>query len=89
MISSPDLRLLQAIAGGWTLKAHRYLDGRKEYRLHPLQGPSEIVAPNLVEALVDQGLIDSNKKFPAATFWLTAVGQKVISQPPPAEPLES
>ena len=88
MTSSPELRLLRAIAGGWTLKAHRYLDGRKEYRLHPLQGPSEIVAPNLVEALVDQGLIDSNKKFPAATFWLTAVGHKAISRPPPAEPLE-
>ena len=80
MTSSPELRLLRAIAGGWTLKAHRYLDGRKEYRLHPLQGPSEIVAPILVEALVDQGLIDSNKKFPAATFWLTTIGQKAISE---------
>ena len=88
MTNSPELRVLRAIAGGWTLKAHRYLDGGKEYRLHPLQGPSETVAPNLVEALVDQGLIDSNKKFPAATFWLTATGQQAISQPPPAEPLE-
>ena len=77
MTNSPELRLLQAMAGGWTLKAHRYLDGAKEYRLHPLQGPSEIVAPSIVEALVDQRLIDSNKKFPAATFYLTDLGRRV------------
>jgi len=72
------------MAGGWTLKAHRYLDGRKEYRLHPLHGPSEIVTADLVELLVDQGLIDSNKKFPAATFWLTDLGRRTLAVPPPA-----
>jgi hypothetical protein len=81
LTSSPELRVLQAMAGGWTLKAHRYLDGRKEYRLHPLQGPSETVAPNLIQALVDQGLIDSNKKFPAATFWLTDTGRRTLAAP--------
>jgi hypothetical protein len=75
LISSPEQRVLEAMAGGWTLKAHRYLDGRKEYQLHPLQGPSENVAPEVVAALVDEGLIDSNKKFPAATFWLTDLGR--------------
>ena len=79
MISSPELRVLLTMAGGWTLKAHRYLDGRKEYQLHPLQGPSENVAPEVVEALVDQGLIDSNKKFPAATFWLTDLGRGTLA----------
>ena len=76
--------MLQAIAGGWTLKAHRYLDGRKEYRLHPLHGPSKIVAPRLVEALVEHGLIDSNKKFPAATFWLTDTGRRTLATHPPS-----
>ena len=79
MISSPELRVLQAMAGGWTLKAHRYLDGRKEYQLHPLQGPGEKVAPEVVEALVNERLIDSNKKFPAATFWLTDLGRRTLA----------
>jgi len=80
LTSSPEWHILQAMAGGWTLKAHRYLDGRKECQLHPLQGASEEVAPELVEALVEQGLIDSNKKFPAATFWLTAKGQSALAK---------
>ncbi len=66
--------MLAAMAGGWTLKAHRYVDGRKEYRLHALDGAIETVAPATVQALVDRGMIDSNKKFPAATFWLTHAG---------------
>ena len=74
----------QAMAGGSTLKAHRYLDGRKEYRLHA-SGGSELVAPATVEALVDSGLIDSNKKFPAATFWLTDKGRAAVAaRLPPA-----
>ena len=63
------------MAGGWTLKAHRYLDGRKEYWLHALDGTREMVAPETVQALAERGLIDSNKKFPAATFWLREKGQ--------------
>ena len=68
------------MAGGWTLKAHRYLDGRKEYRLHSLAGENQIVVPTTVEALVQNGLIDSNKKFPAATFWLTDRGRAAAEQ---------
>jgi hypothetical protein len=67
--------LLRAMASGSILKVHRYLDGTKEYRLHQLDRPAEIVERSDVEALQDQGLIDSNKKFPAATFWLTAAGR--------------
>jgi hypothetical protein len=66
------------MAGGWTLKAHRYLDGRKEYRLHSLEGEIEVVAPATVQSLAERGLIDSNKKFPAATFWLTDKGRAAI-----------
>jgi len=67
------------MAGGWTLKAHRYLDGRKEYRLHSLEGDIEVVAPATVQSLAERGLIDSNKKFPAATFWLTEKGRAAIA----------
>jgi hypothetical protein len=77
LTSLPEAKVLEAMAGGWTLKAHRYLDGGKEYRLHALDGASEIVAPETVQSLAEQGLIDSNKKFPAATFWLTEKGRSV------------
>jgi hypothetical protein len=68
------------MAGGWTLKAHRYLDGRKEYRLHSLEGTTEVVAPETVQSLAERGWIYSNKKFPAATFWLTDTGRQALSK---------
>ena len=70
-----QVELLQAIANGLTLKSHRDLEGRKEYRLHALDGHSTLVPWKDVEALHSAGLIDSNKKFPAATYWLTAAGR--------------
>jgi hypothetical protein len=82
LISSLEVRVLRAMAGGWTLKAHRYLDGRKEYRLHSLQGTSEAVAPETVLALSEAGLIDSNKKFPAATYWFTDKGRSTVAAMP-------
>ncbi len=72
--------LLQAIASDYFLKAHRDLDGHKVYQLHPLQGEPETVSGEDVQALVEAGLIDSNKKFPAATFWLTEQGQREVAQ---------
>ncbi len=70
---------MQAIAAGRTLKVQRDLDGRKLYQLHSLDGRAEPVAAQTVAGLVARGLIDSNKKFPAATFWLTPLGQRMIS----------
>jgi hypothetical protein len=69
-------QVLAALAAGWSLKAHRDLEGNKDYRLHPLEGEPAAVRAETVAALVEQGLIDSNKKFPAATFWLTAKGRE-------------
>ena len=69
------------MAGGWTLKSHRYLDGGKVYRLHPLDGPAATVRRATVELLQNHGLIDSNKKFPAATYWLTEKGQALAVTP--------
>ncbi len=74
-LATEQRSLLRAMSRGSTLKAQRYLDGTKEYRLHPLDRPAEIVERRIVEALHEQSLIDSNKKFPAATFWLTAAGR--------------
>ena len=74
-LTPAQLDLLQAIAHGLTLKSHRDLEGRKEYRLHTPAGQSTRVAWDDVAALHSAGLIDSNKKFPAATYWLTEAGR--------------
>ena len=71
--------MLRALEAGSTLKAHRYLDGRKVYQLHALSGESQSVRAATVEALVGAGLLDSNKKFPAATFWLTPAGRALLA----------
>ncbi|HLB48108.1 MAG TPA: hypothetical protein VJL59_13965 [Anaerolineales bacterium] len=79
-LTATQQRLLRAIASGHFLKAHRDIEGGKVYRLHPLQGEPEIVNSDDVQHLCDEGLIDSNKKFPAATFWLTEKGKVAAAQ---------
>ena len=75
--------LLGAIASGSTLKVHRYLDGTKEYRLHTLDRAAELIERRVADELLEQGLIDSNKKFPAATFWLTEAGRARLDSSDP------
>ena len=77
-LSAAHTRVLLAIAGGCSLKAHRYLDGTKVFKLHPLDGPAETVQATTVDYLLEHHLIDSNKKFPAATYWLTETGREHI-----------
>lgn len=72
---------VRLLAQGWTLKSHRRLDGEKSYRLHPLDGgATQDVTAETVRALVDAGLIDSNKKFPAATYLLTERGKALAAE---------
>lgn len=78
-LSPIQRRILCALINGWTLKVHRTLDGLKMYRLHPLDGEPETVHRASVEYLRDEGFIDSNKKFPAATYLLTEKGKQVAS----------
>ena len=82
-LTSAQRRVLLAMANQYSLKSHRDIDGNKVYRLHALDGASEDVSPALVQALCDKGLIDSNKKFPASTYWLTDFG-KLITMIAPA-----
>ena len=77
-LTTAQVELLQAIASGHTLKSHRDLEGHKAYRLHALDGQSTLVAWADVEALQAAGLIDSNKKFPSATYWLTERGRTTL-----------
>jgi len=72
------MQLLQNISRGLRLKDHRDLDGRKRYVLHRSDDSGDVIDPADVTALVDAGLISSNKKFPAATYWLTEAGQRLI-----------
>lgn len=74
-LSQAQKRVLVALVNGCSLKSHRYLDGAKIYQLHPLTGSAETIERSTVELLSRQGLIDSNKKFPAATYWLTEKGK--------------
>lgn len=79
-LSAAQKKLLLAIAGGRLLKAHRDIEGNKTYKLHPSDGEPEIVSGGSVQRLCEAGLIDSNKKFPAATFWLTGKGKESVAR---------
>ncbi len=76
-LSPPQRALLRVLLDGATLKAHRYLDGTKMHQLHALDGTTTDVPESLVEALKRRRLIESNKKFPAATYLLTERGRRV------------
>ena len=74
-LSKAHHQILTAMAHDHFLKSHRDINGHKSYQLHPLQGDPQPVAPHLIQHLRDHGYIDSNKKFPVATFWLTNKGK--------------
>jgi hypothetical protein len=77
LLSESQRQLLLAIAQGMRLKDHRDIEGHKAYALHSPDDTRQLVDPDDVAALVDLGLISSNKKFPSATYWLTERGQRV------------
>lgn len=78
-LSDAQRALLIALQTGERLQVHRTLDGAKLYRLHTHGGnTAEAVAPEVVDSLVRTGLIESNMKFPAATFLLTDKGLAAI-----------
>jgi hypothetical protein len=78
-LTDQQLHLLNALAEGFTLKAHRDIDGHKDYRLHGLDGAAITIERVTVDDLIERGLLGSNQKFPAATFWLTPAGRAQIA----------
>jgi hypothetical protein len=74
-----EQHLLNALANGHTLKVHRDIDGGKVYRLYDLAGAATPIERTLADDLIERGLLGSNQKFPAATFWLTTAGQAQIA----------
>jgi hypothetical protein len=77
-LSDEERTVLVALAEGSILKSHRYFDGTKVYKLHPLDGGgADIIDDETVQSLEEQQLIDSNKKFPAAAYLLTEKGREL------------
>jgi parvulin-like peptidyl-prolyl isomerase len=72
--------LLMKLQQGAVLKVHRTVDGDKVYRLHQTGAPDQEIAAALVATLTDRNLLQSNMKFPAATFLLTDKGVAVARQ---------
>jgi hypothetical protein len=90
-LSTTQEKIIRALAQGAVLKSHRYLEGAKLYKLHPLDGAAETVRSAAVEALKGHGLIESNQKFPAATYLLTEKGRQLaeILEAGPVRPLSA
>lgn len=75
-LSKAEKKLLDALSQGAQLKAHRYLDGHKLHKLYNVEtAAEEIVEDQVVDRLLQRGLIYSNMKFPAATYVLTKAGR--------------
>ena len=73
-LSPAQRALLCALAAGRTLKGHRYLDGRKAFRLYDATTLLYDVPAADVAVLQRRRLLNSNMKFPAATFFLSPRG---------------
>lgn len=71
-------RILLAIANGQLLKSQRDVDGQKFFILYALDGNPQLIDSGIINRLRAEGLIDSNKKFPVATFWLTQRGKQLV-----------
>jgi hypothetical protein len=78
MVNKAQKRILLAMARGHMIKSHRDLDGTKVFKIHAPSGQAEIIPSNLVHSLRENGWVDSNKKFPVATFWLTQAGRDLV-----------
>jgi len=76
-LSSADYELMSQLSHGWTLKSHRNIDGEKRYALYDLEGGESAVEYAQVQKLLKLKIISTNQKFPAATFLLTNLGQKL------------
>jgi hypothetical protein len=70
-LSQAQREILEAMTRGELLRSHRDIEGNKAFRLHQTGGQWRPVNADDVHKLRAAGLIDSNKKFPVATFWLT------------------
>lgn len=74
-VSDRQRAILIALQAGDRLKVHRTMDGEKLYLLHRRDESDAIVVDVAIVARLERnGLIESNMKFPVATFLLTDQG---------------
>lgn len=79
-LSAAHKYILGELARGSRLQDHRDLDGGKIYKLHPLDTASDVAIPAAsVTYLHRYKLIESNMKFPAATYLLTDKGAAIAA----------
>ena len=78
-LSATQSKVLRALAAGSMLKSHRYLSGAKVHKLYSLDGTAETIRRSTVQCLSRHGLIESNKKFPVATYLLTDKGRTLAA----------
>ena len=67
--------VLVELSRGARLMDHRNLDGHKWFDITTPNGGHEVLSSRVIHQLQQDGLISSNMKFPAATYWLTELGQ--------------
>ncbi len=72
--------VLTAVAAGAALRSQRDLEGNKRYELRWPDGRTEQVARPLVLSLRNRRLIETNHKFPSATFLLTERGSAIAAR---------
>lgn len=78
-LTEPQRRLLAQIAGGARLNDVRDIEGGKRFTLAIDLAEPSVVEAAWVDGLIKAGLIDSNKKFPSATYWLTEAGKRMAA----------
>ena len=72
-----QIEVLELLLQGWSLRSHRDLEGNKRYELHALSGEKQLVSLDVVQKMRQKRLIETNHKYPTATFLLTGHGEKV------------
>lgn len=72
-------QVLIAIFNGAALRSHRDLEGNKHYALYEDAGEHKIGRKTVLD-LRNKRLLETNHKFPSATFLLTDRGYKIASQ---------
>ncbi len=87
-LSVAHKHILCELARGSRLQDHRDLDGGKLYKLHPLDNAPDMPIPAAsVTYLQRHKLIESNMKFPAATYLLTDKGAAIAVALTPTQTL--
>ncbi len=72
--------VLVAVFTGAALRSHRDLEGNKRYALHRDEQEVGEIGRKTILSLRDKRLLETNHKFPSATFLLTTRGNKIAAQ---------